>query len=138
MARRIRRKLGVLLVTLGIVAAGVVVEASPAAAAVSIRFSGPTVSSGTATFINSYSVQITATVYGDVSGPGYLVEAQYLADSSNRTCGTRRHTATRTSGPTTYTDTMTCLIADIQWLRIYYHNNGRTLDEVDIIHNPYT
>lgn len=136
MARRIRRRLHVLLITLGLVAAGVVVDASPAAAAVTRSFTGPTIISGSATFINSYTVRVSVRVYGDKTGPGYVVKGAYFGEVGTYVCLSREHYNRNPGRTITYTDTLECGIANIQEVQVVYINNGRYAGETDYIANP--
>jgi hypothetical protein len=132
---RLRQRLYGALIALAIVGTGVVVHPSTAAASVSYPFSGPTVSSGTATFVNSYTVTITASVWGDYDGPGYIAYGDYFGGVGRYRCVSATHRNYAVARLRTYTDTLVCPYANIQQVEIIYLDYG--FEYVDYINNPY-
>jgi hypothetical protein len=136
MKDRLLRRLSVWLTTMVVAGAGVALQASPAAASVSKSFSGPTISSGTIKFVNGYTVTVTASVYGDLDGPGYIAYGDYFEGNGRYRCASAQHQNRRTARLITYTDTLVCNIANIQQIEIIYIADGTTF-RVDYFNNPY-
>jgi hypothetical protein len=136
MRDRFLRRLSVWLTTWVVAGASILLHATPAAASVSRPFSGPTISSGTITFVNSYTVTVTASVYGDLDGPGYISYGDWFGVNGRYRCTSVTHQNRRPARLVTYTDTLVCTIANIQQIEIIYISDYGNFG-VDYFNNPY-
>jgi hypothetical protein len=131
---RMRRRLYGALAALAVAVVGIVAHPSPAAAAgVALGFNGPS-AYGLVGFTSqdTQTATLIGVVWGDVDGPGYIVDAVYFGVGEYSCASVTRRNYT-SAVQKSYSDTLHCPWANIEGIRIVFIPSNT----VQYFDNPY-